>query len=143
MCVGLEEAITAENHSEVGEANLVCCLQLHHTSPSIPVNAPRGHPSSISIVHTCDHDLRACQRENPSVTYYLWRCPTPFSLRLHSIPAVKVQDPAMWCIYQSHCGNSHSGGHELASWLSGLRWRRLNTNQRSDLPWSFIKRCPL
>lgn len=107
VCVGLEGAVTVENRRAVGGTNLVC--QLHRTSPSIPVNAPRGH-SSISIIHNCDHDLRACQKESPWVTYYLWRCPAPFSLRLHSIPAVKVQDAVKWCIYQSHSGNLHSGG---------------------------------
>lgn len=60
-CVGLKEEV-AGNHRAVGEMSSVCRLQFHHTTPSIAVNAPRGH-SSISIIYTYDHDLRACQKK--------------------------------------------------------------------------------
>ena len=98
--------------------------------------------SSISLVCMCDCDTVRLSK-SASVTDYLRRCPARFSLCSHSIPSVKVQYPPTLCIYQSHNGNLHSGGQTLVFWFSGLRWRRSNTNQRSDLPWSFIKQCPL
>ena len=95
------------------------------------------HPSTPSVHETVT--LRGCQK-SPWVTDYQRLCPC---LRSHSIPPVKVQYPPVLWIYQSHDGNLRSWGHNLVFWFSGLRWRRLNTNQGSDLPWSFIKRCPL
>lgn len=119
----------------------VCRLQLHHTLPSIPVKR-LASCSSISLVCTCDRDT-VWLSKSTTVTDYLRHCPARFSLHSHPIPSVKVQYPPTLCIYQSHNGNLHSGGQTLAFWFSTLRWRRLNTNQRSDLPWSFIKQHPL
>lgn len=65
------------------------------------------------------------------------------SPRSHSIPSVKARCPPTPCIYQSQRVDLHSRGQTLAFWFSALTWRRLNTNQRSDLLWSFIKRRPL
>lgn len=138
-CVELKEEVVG-NHRVVGEMSSVCHLQFHHTTPSIAVNALRGH-SSISIIYTYDHDLQACQKK--ALRWHITCGHARFGLRLHSIPALKVQYPPTLCIYQSHHGNLHSGGHKLAFWFSALRRRRFNTNQRSDLLWSFIKRCRL
>lgn len=95
----------------------VCCLQFHHTSPSIPVKC-----SQRSSIH---------QRH----------CPAPLqpTLAIHLFSESGVSAYAV-CICQSRNGNLHFGGHTLAFWFSDLRWRGFNTNQRSDLYWSFIKR---
>lgn len=111
-----------------------------HLAKYPPVKMPRG---SVAIGFVCTA-LQGCQKASR------WKiirgnCSAHSSLRLLFIPSVKVQylpHPTL-CIYQSHHGNLHSGGQELVFWFSAFRWRRLNTNQRSDIRWSFIKRSPL
>lgn len=44
-----------EKHRVVVEMSSMCRLQLHHTSPSVPVKLPAGS-SSISFICTCDRD---------------------------------------------------------------------------------------
>lgn len=114
-------------------------LRVARVSSSVPAAL---HPSASSLHVTVTP--RGCQKKKKKrpLGDILPRAASParFSLRLHSIPSVKVEYPPTPCIYQSHHGNLHSGGHGLAFWFSALRWRRLNTNQGSDLLWSFIKR---
>lgn len=90
-------------------------MHIHHTSASIPVNAPT-RCSSVSIVYTCDHDLRGCQKERT-------KKPLPFCDILPVVLlwplhyTVTGQYPPVLRICQSHCGNLHSG--EDTSWRFG------------------------
>ena len=120
-----------------GGRRKVCVrLQLHHTSVSDPVTC-RGvvHPSNLS-------PRLCCQKASQWQITGGW-CSARFSPGSLSFPPEKVQNPPALCIYQSHRGNLHSRGQTLVFWLSALGWRRLNTNQKSDLPCSFIKQRPL
>lgn len=134
-----------------GEARGRNELRVHCTSPlpsrasSIPTKSsqrPLIHQlSSVRATAT----LRGCQKA-PSVTYYPRRCPAPASAHACTPSPLRkfgVRRRRVFIKVTMVICTPGGGGRMLAFWFSALRWRRLNTNQRSDLAWSFIKRRPV
>lgn len=110
----------------------------HHLSPAVL------HPSASSRHVTVT--LRACQKSlrwqitrGTALAASAYAC-TPSPQWKFSICQRRVSINVALVIYT--LGGWGGGGQKPRVRFSALRWRRLNTNQRSDLSWSFIKRCP-